>query len=100
MRRAFLRNLTAGGIGALALAAASAAPAAHPIDVPLRGFDGQFLTAASTEPYSPKETCGGCHEYATVTKGYHFQQGWDELYTAAQKAEKPWVHGPGMAGKW
>lgn len=32
-----------------------------------------------TDPYSPRRTCGGCHGYATITSGYHFQQGFDEM---------------------
>ncbi|MCX8118655.1 MAG: hypothetical protein N3G78_12070 [Desulfobacterota bacterium] len=29
----------------------------------------------SQSPYSPKKTCGACHDYDQITKGYHFQQG-------------------------
>jgi hypothetical protein len=43
--------------------------------IPIRGFDGQVLTAESKEPYSPKRTCGPCHDYRRITNGYHFQQG-------------------------
>ncbi len=103
MRRVFLRNLWTGGMGAAALALLTAHPglAAHTGgDVVLRDVAGNPLSVGSTEPYSPRQTCGACHDYATVTKGYHFQQGWDELYDGERKAEKPWVHGPGMAGKW
>jgi len=103
MRRVFLRNLWKGGMGAAALALLTAHPglAAHTGgDVVLRDVAGNPLSVGSTEPYSPRQTCGACHDYPTVTKGYHFQQGWDELYDGEEKAEKPWVHGPGMAGKW
>jgi len=41
----------------------------------LRGFDGEPLTMESKTPYSPKKTCGACHDYDQITKGYHFQQG-------------------------
>src|SRR5512136_698026 len=41
----------------------------------LRGFDGNPLTIDSRVPYSPKRTCGACHDYARITNGYHFQQG-------------------------
>ncbi len=52
------------------------------------------------QPYSPKQTCGKCHDYATITKGYHFQQGWDEMKDFKKKKDKPWVLSPGMMGKW
>ena len=26
-------------------------------------------------PYSPKKTCGACHDYDLITSAYHFQQG-------------------------
>jgi len=41
----------------------------------LKGFDGSPLSIDSKKPYSPKRTCGGCHDYEQITNGYHFQQG-------------------------
>ena len=41
----------------------------------LRGFDGSPLTIDGKAPYSPRKTCGPCHNYEQITKGYHFQQG-------------------------
>jgi hypothetical protein len=41
----------------------------------LRGFDGSPLTTDSRVPYSPRKTCGACHDYDKITRGYHFQQG-------------------------
>lgn len=29
--------------------------------------------ANMTEPYSPRNTCGSCHDYEEISKGYHFQ---------------------------
>ncbi|MEX2371438.1 MAG: hypothetical protein WD578_10555, partial [Bacteroidales bacterium] len=26
------------------------------------------------KPYSPKQTCGKCHDYELITSGYHFMQ--------------------------
>lgn len=98
MRHRIVRTLRLGGTAA-ALALAATAAWAHP-DVPLKDHAGNELTAASTAPYSPKRTCGACHDYDEITQGYHFQQGWDELFTTEEKAEKPWLQGPGMAGKW
>ena len=39
--------------------------------------------ANADRPYSPKLTCGKCHDYATITEGYHFMQGKGEKPTAA-----------------
>jgi hypothetical protein len=41
----------------------------------LREFDGSPITPESKLPYSPKKTCGSCHDYNQITNGYHFQQG-------------------------
>lgn len=41
----------------------------------LRGFDGIPLGIDSKKPYSPRKTCGVCHDYDRITNGYHFQQG-------------------------
>jgi hypothetical protein len=63
-------------LAALAVALVPAAGhAAHPFAVPLRDGTGAVLDAASTAPYSPERSCGGCHDFATITQGYHFQQG-------------------------
>lgn len=102
MRRTIWKTLAAGGLGAAALVLAAAPPAAaaHP-NVPLKGYDGAALDpATSTAPYSPRNTCGGCHSYETITKGYHFQQGFDEGISDTFSETKPWQLSPGMAGKW
>ncbi len=104
MRRRGLRVLWSMGTAALAsvLLTAGGALAAHPYDITLFDQGGNVIdpTVPGAAPYSSKRTCGLCHDYDKVTSGYHFQQGWDELYTAAEKEEKPWIQGPGMAGKW
>jgi len=41
----------------------------------LKGLDGRPLNIDSKVPYSPKRTCGGCHDYDRISRGYHFQQG-------------------------
>ena len=48
---------------------------AHPARIVLRGYDGTPLSPESRLPYSPKKTCGSCHDYDRITNGYHFQQG-------------------------
>ncbi len=52
------------------------------------------------EPYSPKQTCGaaGCHDYALITQGFHFQQGAGEKPTAEQAARCQWASTPGLYG--
>jgi len=101
MKKSLVRFLRAGGFCAALALLASPGVAAHP-DVDLKGYDGADLAVGSTAPYSPKETCGACHDYATITAGYHFQQGFDELYPDTERlaGEKPFLKSPGMYGKW
>lgn len=49
-------------------------------DVWLRNEAGEHITPIlnSSDPYSPRRTCGGCHSYGTITRGGHFQQGFDQ----------------------
>lgn len=49
---------------------------------------------------STRATCGaaGCHDYDKITKGYHFQQGWDRISDSFSK-DKPWILSDGMMGK-
>ncbi|MBN2090783.1 hypothetical protein JW964_14315 [candidate division KSB1 bacterium] len=53
----------------------------------------------STEPYSPRRTCGTCHGYSRITFGYHFQQGFTQISDNYDPL-KPWIVSPGMYGKW
>ncbi|MCX5820264.1 MAG: hypothetical protein NT047_10195 [Deltaproteobacteria bacterium] len=70
-------------------------------DVWLKNELGDRITPIDnrTDPYSPKKSCGGCHGYATITQGYHFQQGFDGM-SDRYDAKRPWVLSPGMYGKW
>lgn len=52
----------------------------------------------SDQPFSTRKTCGACHDYDRITKGYHFQQGWDRISDTFNK-EKPWELSDGMMGK-
>ncbi len=55
----------------------------------------------ATVPFSMKQTCGHCHDYKTITSGYHFQQGWEVIRDDfAQARKQPWVLSDGMLGKW
>ena len=107
MKRKLVQLLRAAGLGALTLGLlAGPSLAAHPIgDLPLRGYDGLVISTANgnlDQPYSPKQTCGGCHDYDQITSGYHFQQGFDQLIADADRTagEKPFIKSPGMYGKW
>ena len=53
------------------------------------------------KPYSPKQTCGKCHDYETITQAYHFMQGKGEDPTADQAARCQWALTPGnYGGTW
>lgn len=113
------------------LAAPGVATAGHPIEVYLLDVDGNAITAGGpARPYSPKQTCGACHDYesgpALVTKqqtvggtanapydvkvathgasaGYHFQQGMNAAWGDAQRSfyKLPsFTSSPGMVGKY
>ena len=62
-------------LAALALGSPAAVLAAHPVAVTLRDAQGNPVASGSTVPYSPGRSCGGCHDVALITQGYHFQQG-------------------------
>ncbi len=52
-------------------------------------------------PVSTKQTCGACHPYETITRGYHFQMGRDELYPEGDPSYgTPVDKSPGFFGKW
>lgn len=53
------------------------------------------------KPYSPKQTCGKCHDYDKITQGFHFQQGADEKPTQDQSDRCQWASTPGnYGGTW
>jgi hypothetical protein len=65
--------------------------------------DGKIINPITGEnadqPYSTRQTCGACHNYDQITKGYHFQQGWDKIKDDFSKV-KPWALSDGMMGKF
>jgi len=77
----------------------------HP-HVVLKDRFGNQLAADSREPYSPRETCGSCHNVDSVARGYHFQQGrTDSAGTLIVKEDffgdgRDYLISPGMYGKW
>jgi len=53
------------------------------------------------KPYSPKQTCGKCHDYDKITQGFHFQQGKDEVTSGTLAERYQWVSNPGnYGGNW
>ena len=70
-------------------------------DVWLKNEQGERITPeqSSFDAYSPKQTCGGCHPYSTITSGFHFQQGFDQM-SDGYDSRRPWILSPGMYGKW
>ncbi|MGB9623267.1 MAG: multiheme c-type cytochrome [Phycisphaerae bacterium] len=52
-------------------------------------------------PYSPKQTCGACHDYEKITRGYHFTQGKGEVPPKKMADRYLWVTSPGnYGGNW
>lgn len=70
-------------------------------DVWMKNEYGERITPRENaeDPYSPRKTCGSCHAYSTITSGFHFQQGFDEM-SDSYDPRKPWILSPGMYGKW
>jgi len=71
----------------------------------LRDENGNIINPVSginaDVPYSPKQTCGKCHDYDKITKGFHFQQGKGEKMTPGYAALYPWCTSPGQyGGRW
>ncbi len=53
------------------------------------------------KPYSPRQTCGACHDYEKITQGYHFTQGTGEKPTKLQAERCQWASTPGdYGGTW
>ncbi|MEW6073763.1 MAG: hypothetical protein AB1726_14355 [Planctomycetota bacterium] len=67
---------------------------------------GNPLLVASTEPYSPRQTCGPCHDVDAIANGYHFQQGRTDRFGDVQTTDdffgdgRIWLKSDGMYGKW
>jgi hypothetical protein len=92
-------------LGILLLVTAAAARERACVPFHLKTEDGKIINPLTGEnadqPYSPRQTCGACHKYDEITKGYHFQQGWDKISDDyGVKKGKPWVLSDGMLGKF
>jgi len=68
----------------------------------LRDEDGHLIDPVhgtnADRPYSPKQTCGRCHDYETITQGFHFTMGKGEAPTGDQAARCQWALTPGVYG--
>lgn len=98
-------SMTAVVAAGMAMLFAATSHAAHPFPVKLWTYDGKIVAPGDNVPYSPKLTCGGCHNYNLITRGYHFQQGRTDASGAVAvsdtfNAAKPWILSAGMFGKW
>ena len=82
----------------------AAAEEPHP-EIPLIDYDGNEISLDSNVPYSPKNTCGECHDYDAITNAYHFQQGRTDadghiIVGDDLDSRLPWLVSRGMYGKW
>lgn len=59
----------------------------HHID--LYDVGNRKITAESTRPYSPRNTCGRCHDYDQISHGWHFNA-FDASAKAGRDGE-PWI---------
>jgi hypothetical protein len=100
-----LAALLLAAMGLLLLVSVAAARERACVPFHLKTDDGKIINPLTGEnadqPYSPRQTCGACHNYDEVTKGYHFQQGWNKVsYDYGEKKKRPWVLSDGMLGKF
>ena len=76
----------------------------HP-EIALMDYDGNEISLDSNVSYSPKNTCGECHDYDAITNAYHFQQGRTDadgniIVGDDLDSRNPWLISRGMYGKW
>ncbi len=56
--------------------------------------------SSNPQPYSPKQTCGSCHDYDLISKSYHVQLGADRISDDyGLKIGRPWASSDGMFGR-
>lgn len=76
--------------------------------IPLKDALGNAITIDSTAPYSPRQTCGSCHEHEAdvVGNGEWFQQGRTNLAGIVDMKDdyyndgRWWIKSAGRYGKW
>ncbi|MGQ9579598.1 MAG: hypothetical protein ACUVT8_01480 [Armatimonadota bacterium] len=72
----------------------------HPAVV-LRDYSGNAIDPSSpnASPYSPRQTCGSCHDYEMISRSYHVQFGADQISDDyGSKIGRPWISSRGMFG--
>jgi formate dehydrogenase gamma subunit len=102
-----LRSSAVCAVSCLLLSVLLGAPnaaAQHP-PVYLLDANGDFIDPINGEnaeaPFSMKQTCGMCHDYDVITKGYHFQMGWDVISDDyGVESGRPWDLSNGFMGRW
>lgn len=78
------------------------------LPIPLRDTLGNVITITSSTPYSPRQTCGTCHEHEAdeVANGEWFQQGRTDLAGNVDMRDdyygdgRFWIKSAGRYGKW
>lgn len=84
-------------------AAAAAWPAAPCPPFFLKTDHGKIINPVTGEnadqPYSPRQTCGTCHDYDRITRGYHFQTGWNRA-SDNRFPDTPWLVSDGFTGNF
>jgi hypothetical protein len=74
--------------------------------VVLRDTLGNPISMGSNTPYSPRHTCGACHDVDSIANGYHFQQGrTDAVGNVVCQDDyfgdgRTFIRSAGMYGKW
>jgi len=72
-------------------------PTLH-IPIPLVDDNGEHVLD-SGKPYSTRESCGGCHDYESITHAFHIDQGRGETSDDfGEKRGLPQLVGPGYYG--
>ncbi len=69
----------------------------------LRTDTGKIINPMTGEnadqPFSPRQTCGACHDVDTISKGYHFMMDWDKASdTRFAGTDTPWLVSTGLTG--
>lgn len=75
-------------------------------EFPLRDYRGNAIALDSTEPYSGRHTCGGCHDLAQIANGFLFQMGRTDIagelimHADYYADGRYWISSPGRYGTW
>ncbi|MGB2988271.1 MAG: hypothetical protein WBE26_20570 [Phycisphaerae bacterium] len=76
------------------------------LPMPLKGYQDETILIDSTQPYSRRHTCGGCHDVNHVANGIMFQQGRTDLDRNIDMRDdyfgdgRFWIKSSGRYGKW